>query len=131
MPPIYGDWGMEQIPSPTFASPASPSDVSDSPGVRPRGSDWKLMPVFATGSLNSGQPQFVLVHAPKPKARSADLACGCRIATVISAVQAPLRGTGTERHDAHRLGELRRAHMSWLLQYPRESVSMKKDAPPR
>jgi len=63
----------EQIPSPTFASPASPSDISDSPGVRPRGSDWKLMPVFATGSLNSGQPQFVLVHAPKPKARSADL----------------------------------------------------------
>ncbi|CAJ1416261.1 unnamed protein product [Effrenium voratum] len=64
----------EQIPSPTFASPASTAgeDEGPSPGLRPRGSEWKLMPVFTTGSLNGGQPQFVLVHAPKPKARSAD-----------------------------------------------------------
>eukprot|EP00913_Durusdinium_trenchii_P012006 g11279.t1 len=62
----------DQLPSPSFASPESPGESPDSPGVRPRGSEWKMMPVFATGSLNSGQPQFVLVHAPKPKARSAD-----------------------------------------------------------
>lgn len=62
----------DQLPSPSFASPESPGESPDSPGVRPRGSEWKMMPVFATGSLNSGQPQFVFVHAPKPKARSAD-----------------------------------------------------------
>jgi len=70
---LKAEAAMEQLPSPTFASPASPGDASDSPGLRPRGSDWKMMPVFATGSLNTGQPQFVLVHAPKPKARSADV----------------------------------------------------------
>lgn len=62
----------EPIPSPTCASPSSPGSTPGFPGTRPRGSEWRFMPVFATGSINSGQPQFVLVHAPKPQARSAD-----------------------------------------------------------
>eukprot|EP00439_Symbiodinium_sp_Y106_P058964 s929_g8.t1 len=63
----------DPIPSPTCASPSSsPGSTPGFPGTRPRGSEWRFMPVFATGSINSGQPQFVLVHAPKPQARSAD-----------------------------------------------------------
>jgi len=66
----------EKVPSPrnSWASPTSagPSSPSSSSRDERRGA-WKFLPLFTTGSLgNVAQPQFVLVHAPQPRARSAD-----------------------------------------------------------
>lgn len=70
-----GEAMMSPSPRNSWASPSS------SPLSSPRGSTsgegqrsrWQFMPILTAGSVgNTVQPQFILVHAPRPQARSAE-----------------------------------------------------------
>eukprot|EP00930_Biecheleria_cincta_P034683 TRINITY_DN23939_c0_g1_i1.p1 TRINITY_DN23939_c0_g1~~TRINITY_DN23939_c0_g1_i1.p1 ORF type:complete len:506 (+),score=66.22 TRINITY_DN23939_c0_g1_i1:174-1691(+) len=70
-----GEAMMSPSPRNSWASPsssplASPRGSTSGEGERSR---WQFMPILTAGSVgNTVQPQFLLVHAPRAKARSAE-----------------------------------------------------------